>query len=51
MIYNYSVIYNGKFYRAGEEVPTKEIKSGVREDFKGDTEVKEKVIKASRAKK
>lgn len=26
MKYDYSVIYNGKFYRAGEEVPMKENK-------------------------
>lgn len=26
MKYDYSVIYNGKFYRAGEEVPVKENK-------------------------
>jgi hypothetical protein len=27
MKYDYSVIYNGKFYRAGEEVPVSENKS------------------------
>lgn len=27
MKYDYSVVYNGKFYRAGEEVPVKENKT------------------------
>ena len=35
MNYDYSVIYNGKFYRAGEEVPVKEDKK-----TEGNTEAK-----------
>lgn len=35
MKYDYSVIYNGKFYRAGEEVPVKDDKKTA-----GNTEVK-----------
>lgn len=27
MKYDYSVVYNGKFYRSGEEVPVKENKA------------------------
>lgn len=27
MKYDYSIVYNGKFYRAGEEVPVKENKT------------------------
>lgn len=40
MKYNYSVVYDGKFYRAGEEVP-------VREDKKTEGNVEAKVTENS----
>ena len=50
MIYNHSVVYNGKFYRAGEEVPVKEkvIKT---EEVVTETDETTKVVRNTKARK